>query len=119
MTFTRISNIETLILAALESSELYGLSIIEKTKETAGQTLSLGGLYTTLHRMEQKGFVTSRWGESTEVRQGARRRYYQITALGEQALTETKQMLVKGLNLTPWARASGGINMRYEEERRL
>jgi DNA-binding PadR family transcriptional regulator len=61
-----------------------------------------------VHRLERifptltlTGFVTSRWGESTEVRQGARRRYYQITALGEQALTETKQMLVKGLNLTP------------------
>ena len=101
MTFTRTSNLETLILAALETSELYGLSIIERVKETTGQSLSLGGLYTTLHRMEQKGFVASRWGESTEVRQGARRRYYQITALGQQALTETRQMLVKGLNLVP------------------
>ena len=99
MTFTRISNIETLILAALETRELYGLSIIERIKETTGQSLSLGGLYTTLHRMEQKGFVASRWGESTEVRQGARRRYYQITALGQQALAETRQILVKGLNL--------------------
>jgi PadR family transcriptional regulator PadR len=101
MTSTRTSNLETLILAALETSELYGLSIIERVKETTGQSLSLGGLYTTLHRMEQKGFVASRWGESTEVRQGARRRYYQITALGQQTLTETRQMLVKGLNLAP------------------
>jgi PadR family transcriptional regulator PadR len=101
MTFTRTSNLETLILAALETSELYGLSIIERVKETTGQSLSLGGLYTTLHRMEQKGIVASRWGESTEVRQGARRRYYQITALGQQTLTETRQMLVKGLNLAP------------------
>jgi PadR family transcriptional regulator, regulatory protein PadR len=101
MTFTRTSNLEILILAALETSELYGLSIIERVKETTGQSLSLGGLYTTLHRMEQKGFVASRWGESTEVRQGARRRYYQITALGQQTLTETRRMLVKGLNLAP------------------
>jgi DNA-binding PadR family transcriptional regulator len=90
-----------LILATLETEERYGLSIIEKIKETTGRPLSLGSLYTTLHRMEQKGFVTSRWGESTEIRQGARRRYYQITALGQQALTETRQLLMKGLNLAP------------------
>jgi PadR family transcriptional regulator PadR len=101
MTFTRLSNVEMLILAALEARELYGLSIIDSIKETTGQSLSLGSLYTTLHRMEQKGFVTSRWGESIDARQGARRRYYQITALGQQALTETRQMLVKALNLVP------------------
>jgi len=109
MTFTRISNIETLILAALETSELYGLSLIERIKETTGQSRSLGGLYTTLHRMEHKGLVTSRWGESTEVRQGARRRYYQITALGQQALSETRQILVKGLNLADGCTFRGSL----------
>jgi PadR family transcriptional regulator PadR len=101
MNVVRLSNLEMLILAALEVREQYGLSIIAAIKETSGQSLSLGSLYTTLHRMEQKGFVRSRWGEATEVRQGARRRYYQITALGQQALTETRQMLVKALNLAP------------------
>jgi PadR family transcriptional regulator, regulatory protein PadR len=109
MALTRRSSIETLILAALETQELYGLSIIERIKETTGQSLSLGGLYTTLHRMEQKGLVTSRWGESTEVRQGARRRYYQITALGQQALAETRELLTKGLNLAPRLAFGGAL----------
>jgi PadR family transcriptional regulator, regulatory protein PadR len=109
MVFTRLSNVEMLILAALETRELYGLSIIETVKEATGQSLSLGGLYTTLHRMEQKGLVTSRWGESTEIRQGARRRYYQITGLGQQALTETRQVLVKGLNLVPGVTFGGSL----------
>jgi PadR family transcriptional regulator PadR len=112
MTATRLSNMETLILAALEIRELYGLSIVGKIEETTGHSLSLGGLYTTLHRMEQKGLLTSRWGESTEVRQGARRRYYQITGLGQQALTETRQMLVKGLNLHP-----GLASLRLSDEK--
>jgi PadR family transcriptional regulator PadR len=107
MTVIRLSNMETLILAALETRELYGLSIIKRIKETTGQSLSLGGLYTTLHRMEQKGLVTSRWGESTETRQGARRRYYQITGLGQQVLTTTKETLQKVLNLEPGLGAMG------------
>jgi PadR family transcriptional regulator PadR len=109
MALSRRSSIEMLILAALETKELYGLSIIERIKETTGQSLSLGGLYTTLHRMEQKGLVTSRWGESTEVRQGARRRYYRVTALGQQALAEARELLTKGLNLAPRPAFGGSL----------
>jgi PadR family transcriptional regulator PadR len=102
MSPTRISHQEMLILSSLiKAKELYGLAIVESIKNTTGELLSLGGLYTTLHRMEKKGLVTSRWGESTEVRQGARRRYYQITALGQRALADARQVLVKGLNLAP------------------
>jgi PadR family transcriptional regulator PadR len=108
MVFTRLTNVEMLILAALETRELYGLSIIETVKEMTGQSLSLGGLYTTLHRMEQKGLVTGRWGDSAEVREGARRRYYKITAVGQQALAETRQMLVRAFNLTPEFASIGG-----------
>jgi PadR family transcriptional regulator, regulatory protein PadR len=101
MVFTRLSNVETLILTALETRELYGRSIIETVKEMTGHELSLGGLYTTLHRMEKKGLVTGRWGDSTEVREGARRRYYKITGVGQQMLVETRQMFVRAFNLTP------------------
>jgi PadR family transcriptional regulator, regulatory protein PadR len=107
MNFTRLSSVEMLILAALETKELYGLSIIETVKEMTGQSLSLGGLYTTLHRMEQKGLVTGRWGDPTEVREGARRRYYKITAVGQQALIGTRQVLVRALNLTPGLASMG------------
>jgi PadR family transcriptional regulator PadR len=111
MIATRLINVEMLILAALETSEwLYGLSISERILETTGEALSPGSLYTTLHRMEEKGLVTSRWGESTEVRYGARRRYYQITALGLQTLIEARQMLIKALNLTP-----GLVSVESEE----
>ena len=109
MALTRVSRVEMLILATLETREQYGLAIVDKIKETTGQSLSLGSLYTTLHRMERKGLVTSRWGESTEIRQGARRRYYQITALGQQALTDAKQLLVKGLNLVPGLTFEGSL----------
>jgi PadR family transcriptional regulator PadR len=102
MLATRVINVELLILAALETSEwLYGLSISERILETTGQALSPGSLYVTLHRMEEKGLVSSRWGEATEVGTGARRRYYQLTELGLQTLIESKQVLIKALNLTP------------------
>lgn len=89
-----ISKTETLILTALSTRERYGLEIIDKAHEVSeGKVkLSLGGLYTTLHRMEGKGLIQSRWGESTEVRQGARRKYYKVTGLGVRALNEATQL---------------------------
>lgn len=100
----RLTRVEMMLLAALmakESKEQYGLEIVETVKKiTQGrQSISLGGLYTTLNRMESKGLVVARWGDSTEVRQGARRRYYKITGLGERALAETKSVLLKVLRL--------------------
>ena len=96
-----LSGSEISILAALASKERYGLEIIEAIKKaTHGQeVLSLGGLYTTLHRMEAKGLVTSEWGDSTDVRLGARRRYYRITGLGQRALDDSKNILMMTFRL--------------------
>jgi PadR family transcriptional regulator PadR len=96
-----LSRLEITILSTLVARERYGLEIVDTIKTaTAGrEILSLGGLYTTLHRMEQKGLVTSRWGESSGVRQGARRKYYSITGVGERALTESRKMLLSTFRL--------------------
>jgi len=87
-----LTKTEILILTAVCSTERYGLEIVDRVKEiSAGKTtLSLGGLYTTLHRMEEKGLVVARWGETDEIRRGARRKYYKTTGLGLRALREVK-----------------------------
>ncbi len=84
MRVPRLSETEILIASAISGKELYGL---------------LGGLYTTLHRMESKKLVTSRWGETVDDRQGARRRYYKIAGLGARALSETERVLGPALRL--------------------
>ena len=95
-----------LILTALSFKELYGLAIIDKVEDIsyAKVKLSLGGLYTTLHRMEEKGLLESRWGESTDARQGARRKYYKPSGLGVRALQEATRgytaVITYGLNPT-------------------
>lgn len=77
---------ETLILSTLTSGEKYGLAIVDAIDNMVGKGLSLGSLYTTLSRMEAKGLVKSRWGETTVARGGARRRYYKLTSIGKKAL---------------------------------
>jgi DNA-binding PadR family transcriptional regulator len=63
---------ETLILDLLASrGAMYGLQLVE----LSGGALKRGGIYVTLGRMEDKGFVTSATGEGG-------RRLYEPTALG-------------------------------------
>ena len=82
---------------------MYGLEIIDHVKALTGgrRSVSLGGLYTTLHRMEQKKLVAARWGEATEERAGARRRYYKVTGLGARALREAETVLLGAFRLAP------------------
>ncbi len=98
-----LSQTEFLILAALSPRDLYGSEITARVKRITDEKvrLSIGGLYTTLHRMEDKGLVSSRWGETTEVREGARRRYYRVTGLGARAFKETGRLQRSALK---WAR---------------
>jgi PadR family transcriptional regulator PadR len=91
----RLNETDILILSTILGSEHYGLEIIEEVKRISDgkRKISLGGLYTTLHRMEQKGLVEGRWGDTTAERQGARRRYYKVTGLGARALRESATVM--------------------------
>jgi DNA-binding PadR family transcriptional regulator len=98
---THLSLLEFYILSVLVQKERYGLEIVQAVKSATEEKrlLSLGSLYTTLRRLEKKGLVTSRWGETIEPRHGARRRYYRLTALGAETFTETQRVLANLLGL--------------------
>jgi len=96
-----LSRAEMAVLATLVGKERYGLEIRNRLREL-GQPLSLAGLYTTLPRLEKQGLVTSRWGdEEVGARQGARRRYYEITGLGAKAIKEAKAVVIRVLRPVP------------------
>jgi len=66
--------------------DAYGVSLIEWIGETTGRRPTVGALYTTLERLERKGFVRSWWGEATQVRGGRRKRLYAIDPSGAAAV---------------------------------
>jgi PadR family transcriptional regulator PadR len=77
---------EVTILALLLSGERYGREIRNEYEGRTGEALPLGSLYVTLDRMEEKGYLRSRLGESTHPHGGNRRKYYRIAAEGHRAL---------------------------------
>jgi DNA-binding PadR family transcriptional regulator len=70
--------------------EAYGVSIKKEIESRLSRKVSVGALQTALKRLEDKGYLKSREGESTEERAGRPKKYFQITAYGQRALQYTK-----------------------------
>lgn len=69
----------------------YAVSIAAEMQARFGRSVSLGAIYATVDRLEKKRFVSSRLGEATPERGGKPKRYYRIEALGQLALTATRE----------------------------
>jgi len=85
-----IGEFEYLILtsAARLGHNAYGASIRSEIENATGRPCSIGALYTTLDRLEAKGFVKTWMGEPTPQRGGRSKRLVQITATGMKAASD-------------------------------
>lgn len=74
-------SVNTIILKTLINGDKYGYEIIKDVEKFSGGTIKLKqpSLYSSLSRFEDKGIVTSYWGDSDI---GGRRHYYHLTELG-------------------------------------
>jgi DNA-binding PadR family transcriptional regulator len=90
-----IGDFEQLILFALVrlGSDAYGVTVRREIEERTGRTISSGALYTALDRLERRGLVASRLGESTPERGGKRKRLYTLQPAGEQVLARVYESL--------------------------
>src|SRR6476660_5954421 len=78
----------TAVLALRDNA--YGITIHVKVEGlTAPKRVSLGAVYVTLDRLEDKGFVSSWLSDPTSARGGRAKRHYRVEAVGEQALQES------------------------------
>lgn len=75
-----------LLMVAALHDEAYGVSILENLEEKQGKKVNISAIHVTLKRLEDKGFVMSRFGGITHDRGGRRKKFYVITALGKNAL---------------------------------
>lgn len=86
------SQFEQLVLTAILAlrDEAYGVTIHAKVEEMSSpKPVSLGAVYVTLDRMEEKGWIASWLSDPTPERGGRSKRFYRIEAVGERALQES------------------------------
>lgn len=100
-----LGDFEQVVLLAilrLRSAGAYGVSIGREIAEHTRRRPTPGAIYTTLDRLEGKGFLTSAAGEATPERGGRAKRYYEVTAEGQAALRQAQmdyRALLNGLDI--------------------
>lgn len=97
-----LGEFEQLILLAILRlrQDAYGVAIRRTIEDATGRDVSAGAVYTALGRMETRGLVASRIGETAPERTGQRRKYYEVEPAGAAALYrsyEAVRTMAKGL----------------------
>jgi DNA-binding PadR family transcriptional regulator len=69
----------------------YGVSLQREIQRRSRRAASLGAVYATLARLEEKGYVSSRVGDATAVRGGRARRLFALRPAGARALTAARR----------------------------
>ena len=90
------SSLGTLELAALLAvvrlgEDAYGLAVRHDLAERTGRELSVGAVYTTLQRLEEKGLLRSHASAPLPVRGGRSRRHYALTGAGARAIRDAER----------------------------
>ena len=85
---------QIVLLAILRLGEAaYGVPIRHEIEKRTSRHVSVGALYSTLDRLEAKGYLHSWFSEATAQRGGRSKRYFRLLPAGVQALARSKSML--------------------------
>jgi DNA-binding PadR family transcriptional regulator len=90
-----LGEFEHVVLAAILhlGNDAYGMTIRREIADRTGRDISIGALYTTLDRMENKGYLKSKRGEPTNERGGRAKKYYTVSAPGLKTFNQSREML--------------------------
>lgn len=81
---------EYIIMLLLQKKERYGYELISEIKQMADMDIAEGTIYPLLSRLKKEKLVDSRW---VEMEEGVPRKYYKLTALGNEYLETMYQYL--------------------------
>lgn len=95
---------EYLILTAAVQlgEEAYGAAIRAKVEEATGGQCSIGALYTTLDRLEEKGLIKTHMGGPTPERGGRAKRMVRVTGAGARAAEDFYSAIMKVTKGVSW-----------------
>ena len=86
------------------NEQAYGLAIKKEIEERLQRKVSMGALHTGLYRLEEKGYLISNLGEATKKRGGKPKRFFKVTAKGQNALKD-----VMDNRITLWKNIPEGV----------
>ncbi len=102
--------LDMMILRTLIAGDAHGHTIAKIIERTSEDVLEVeqGSLYPALHRLEDRGWVSSHWGASENNR---RSRFYRLTAAGRKQLvreTDRWRQMTRAIGLVMGGDAATG-----------
>lgn len=81
-----------MLTVGILNNSAYSVAIKNEIEQRLSRSVSMGALHTALKRLEEKGYLKSFSGEATKERAGRPKRFFEMTALGKQAIHDSKSM---------------------------
>ena len=77
--------LDLLVLKVIALEPMHGWAIAQRIRQISGDVLQVGqgALYPSLHKLEQNGWISSKWAISENNR---RAKYYTLTKAGRKAM---------------------------------
>jgi PadR family transcriptional regulator, regulatory protein PadR len=93
--------LDLLVLKVIALEPMHGWAIAQRIRHISGDVLQVGqgALYPSLHKLEQNGWISSKWAISENNR---RAKYYTLTRAGRKAMDQ---------EAAQWARLSTAIGL--------
>ena len=91
---TYLGEFEEIVLLAVGilKEDAYGVAVRHELEDQTGRNVNIGAVHTALHRLEEKGYLKSKFGEATDVRGGKRKRNFTLTAAGIKSLHQAQEL---------------------------
>ena len=101
--------LEMLALKAVSLGPLHGYGILLRIEQMSGERLEIlqGSFYTAIYRLERRGWIKGKWGESENNR---RARFYSLTDAG------ARQLKAEAARWTDMAAVVAGILNKTADE---
>ncbi len=105
-----IGEFEYLLITASArlGDDAYGAAIRQEIETLTGRRCSIGALYTTVDRLETKGFLQTWMGDATPQRGGRSKRMVRVTPKGVQAAKDFYNAVTKVSQGVSWAANRAG-----------
>jgi DNA-binding PadR family transcriptional regulator len=85
---------QIVLLAVLRlGDDAYGVPVRQEIEKRTGRSLTVGALYRTFDRLEDKGYLTSWFSDPIAARGGRSKRYFKLAPPGVRALRESRDAL--------------------------
>lgn len=91
---TNLGELEEIVLLVVANlyKHAYGVAIKLEIEEKCNRRITISTVHNVLQRLQEKGFLESRYSEPTKERGGKRKLLFNVTKSGQEALVNSRTM---------------------------